>query len=384
MNNMTVIIKINTTPTRLDQALLAALREQKFEEISRNLLKSWFQDRKIQLAGRPVKPSLLLSPGEYEIQLRDLSASAFELDQASASLHPEQIQIVYEDAQLLVLNKASGMPSVPHDSNQTETAVGLALAHFPALAHWAQPTGLGSSGSGSDDSEERGTQGQQGRRSALEPGLLHRLDTGTSGLLVFAKSQQEFKRLTEVWKNREVVKTYRAWVSYSGINFQLQLPMTVTTPLAHPAKSARRMITWSETSHNAIRGQPLPAVTHLIALHSTFGPQAQPTPRPEAYSKLITADLEIRIETGVMHQIRCHLASLGCPIIGDSIYHPLFSSKEPRSEGRGFPRQDEKGTAPTRLWLHAWRLTLPTADGKLLQLEAELPQGWKSSFATRK
>src|ERR671925_567284 len=79
------------------------------------------------------------------------------------------LPMIYEDETLLVIHKASGVPSVPHDEDETETAVGAALAHTSALI------GIGN--------------------RPLEPGLLHRLDTGTSGLLVFAKSQAEFTRL---------------------------------------------------------------------------------------------------------------------------------------------------------------------------------------------
>jgi 23S rRNA pseudouridine1911/1915/1917 synthase len=335
MNYKIVKLQINTEPSRLDQALLEALRRQA-PEISRNVLKSWFQDQKIYFTGRPVKPALTLAPGEYEIQLRELPADAFRQARASASLHPDQINIVYEDPELLVLNKASGTPSHPHDSNETDTAVGLALAHCPQLAD------IG--------------------RNALEPGLLHRLDTGTSGLLVFAKSQTEFERLSAAWKKRDIEKVYRAWVSHSANHsrpdliassapqsvFPLKLPLKIDTPLAHDAKSSKRMVAWRDSSRSAIRGKPLPAVTHLISLHAK-------TQLTYLHPEISISDLEIRIETGVMHQIRCHLASLDYPIVGDPIY---------------------KGLASPRLWLHAWRLTLPTFDGKIIALEAELPANW--------
>lgn len=351
MNDYKITLEIKAESARLDQSLLEALRKQT-PGISRNLLKSWFQEQKIYLAGRPVKPSLMLAaPGVYEIQLRNLTPAAFGPPQASASLHPERLQIVYEDARMLIINKNSGMPSIPHSSAETETAVGLALAHCPELV------GIG--------------------RSELEPGLLHRLDTGTSGLLVFAKSQMEFERLSTVWKNRNVEKTYRAWVAPNSSipllrGFQLtesfqvavrsstqkasqpseipfRLPLRIDLPLAHDAKSAKRMLAWNESSRAAIRGKPLPAVTHLISLHSRARLIADTQVEKHIF------DLEIRIETGVMHQIRCHLASLNYPILGDTIY---------------------KGAPSPRLWLHAWRLSLPNSEGKLLKFEAELPANW--------
>ena len=212
------------------------------------------------------------------------------------------------------------MHSVPHKATETHTAVAAALLHCPALS------GIG--------------------HATLEPGLLHRLDQGTSGLLVFAKSQLEFERLRKEWKQQKVEKVYRTWVAISSDEIP-SLPLTLSTPLAHSGKSSKRMIAVRPQSRSSIRGKPLPAVTHLLKVHSRYSDQN-------------CADLEIQIDTGVMHQIRCHLASVGLPILGDPIYG-------------GKAHTDR---IQTRLWLHAWRLTLPLQSGAILRLQSALPEGW--------
>jgi 23S rRNA pseudouridine1911/1915/1917 synthase len=223
-----------------------------------------------------------------------------------------------------ILNKTSGTPSVPHSVQETETAVGAALAHLPALS------GIG--------------------RQGYEPGILHRLDTGTSGVLVFAKNQATFEIVKNLWKTPEVTKTYRALVKARdpARAFELQKPLRepieITTPLAHDPKSSKKMIaleTVQMIERGLYRGKALPTHTRIISVLPT--------------SRHGVLDLEIEIETGVMHQIRCHLASLGWPILGDPLY-------------QGAPAQ--------RLFLHAWKIRIKLPSGAL-EIEAPLPAVWK-------
>jgi 23S rRNA-/tRNA-specific pseudouridylate synthase len=197
--------------------------------------------------------------------------------------------------------------------------VHLALAYFPALP----------------------------RTHPLEPGLLHRLDTGTSGALAFAKTSSAFSRYRSLWKS-EVRKTYRAIASPSeGARFSLSkisIPHDVRWEIAHDAKSAKRMRVLDPNLElpmkqqlRRIRGKPQPAHTTLHRM-TPLGPDL--------------VDIEVQIHTGVMHQIRVHLTHLGLPLLGDELY---------------------KGQPSTRLWLHAWRLQI---DGHVI--EAPLPEGWPS------
>lgn len=321
--SMVVILEVKCISQRLDQALLSRLREE-IPELSRSSLKEIFQKKAVHIGGRPAPPALELPEGRHEVFLAGADlATLFELARpmAAASEAGCFLDILYEDNSILVLNKTSGTPSVPHSGNETQTAVGAALAHFPALKSVG--------------------------RKGLEPGILHRLDTGTSGVLAFAKSDHEYSRIQSIWKTREVKKTYRALVS--GDAAFPKLPLELHPWLAHDERSAKRMIALREENLKntsprkpSFRGKPLPTLTRIQ--------KATQVPKPGSLW-----DLEIEIETGVMHQIRCTLSSRGWPILGDALYG---------------------GELSTRLWLHAWRLSFPSAEGRRIEIQAPLPKGW--------
>ncbi|MDR3607816.1 MAG: RluA family pseudouridine synthase [Oligoflexia bacterium] len=297
---------------RLDRALADELKKNA-PHLSRSVLKELFQQKKVLLAGRASAGSTVLAPGPHSIAILDWESSGVsEAPKAVASPDGPFLPVIHEDENLLIVNKASGIPSVPHASQETRTAVSSALASCPALS------GIGHGG--------------------LEPGLLHRLDNGTSGLLVFAKSNAEFQRLRKAWSQAGVKKVYRARIVRPSASEPIVVPSELRWLMAHDEKSDKRMIAFPEgiPTGARYRGKPMSTITRLIRLHS-------PT------------DLEIEIETGVMHQIRCVLATLGFPVLGDPIY----------------------GKTPSeRLWLHAWKLSLPQADGSRLELEAPLPEGF--------
>ena len=120
--------------------------------------------------------------------------------------------------------------------------------------------------------------------------------------------------------------------------------------MAHDARSSRRMrVVETESRATDYRGKPLPAITTLLQCIQCIPEDA-------------LRDYEIEIETGVMHQIRCTLQHLGCPIVGDELYG---------------------GEKSTRLWLHAWKLTLPLLNGQSLTLEAPLPEDWPTLASHR-
>lgn len=310
--------------TRADLALLDVLRGE-HPSLSRSELRDFFKAGGVLFRGQPIKPSFLLRAGETRIELlspeRLLSPKPI-LPAPQGAFLPR----VYEDENLLVLHKLSGVPSVPHSVSETSSAVNAALAACPELR------GVG-----------------RGERGELEPGILHRLDTGTSGLLVFAKTDAEWQRLRGLWLQGGVQKIYRALARSSSdpISPLGPYPNRVETPLGHDAGAKGRMIALIESERERllakIRGEPLRAETVLLDAH-----EIQPR----------FLDLTIEIKTGVMHQIRCHLASLGWPIQGDPVYG---------------------GTPSRRLWLHAWRLRFPLSSGAMLELEAQLPEGWPAS-----
>ena len=321
-NPLTKILTIHTPgESRLDLAVLGELKKE-FPELSRKKLKDWFATGRVALNGRSAPPSEILKPGTYLVEISDFEITEAKPGIAAPSRHGCFLPVIYEDQSLLVLNKRSGIPSVPHQLNETETAVGAALAYLPELAKVGR--------------------GKDPASNGYDPGVLHRLDTGTSGLLAFAKTQTEFDRLHALWKTTAIKKTYRA-IARASNSEELKFPQLIEVPIAHDEKSDKRMIAITG-DHLHFRGKALAAITKI--LHVT-----------RVSSEI--RDIEVQIETGVMHQIRCHLAMLGWPILGDSIY------------GQGVPS--------SRLWLHAWKLELLLDSGKKLHLEAALPDNWPTA-----
>jgi 23S rRNA-/tRNA-specific pseudouridylate synthase len=238
------------------------------------------------------------------------------------------VTVVHTDEQILVIDKPSGVPSVPlsREPQARETAVHLALKIHPELESVGREVGR-----------------------PLESGLIHRLDTGTSGLLTFARDAETYARLRGLWKSPSVRKTYRALVS--GEPPFPKLPLVINVPIGRSAKSGKRMLLALPGRENQLRGKPLPAHTEILKQQRIeFGACLR-----QLY------DLEVTIRTGVMHQIRCHLAAQGWPVLGDKIYH---------------------GDSSERLWLHAWKLSLARPDGSVLEITAPLPSGWPPSSAT--
>jgi 23S rRNA-/tRNA-specific pseudouridylate synthase len=201
------------------------------------------------------------------------------------------IQIIFQDNWVLALHKPSGLPSESQNKEGQETAEDLVRQ------------GLGES----------------------PIFLCHRLDTGTSGVLLFAKTPEVFGEIRQKFKNREVRKHYLAFCEKSQSQFpinRINYPFPIQTPLAHHPKSKKRMIPLPEGLKRSFRGKPLPAHSIIHGMEeSVFG-------------GVPCLKLRVEIKTGVMHQIRVHLSHQGYPILGDSLY-------------------GEKPTSTPRLALHA-------------------------------
>jgi 23S rRNA pseudouridine1911/1915/1917 synthase len=308
-------------PGRLDSALLARLRED-YPALTRSELRELFRAGRVRLGTRAVRASEELGTGSHRVTIEgwDPTPSASARARAAPSC---ELPIVFEDEELLVLHKASGMASAPLRADDLGTAVSSALARDSRL-----PPGPGA-------------------RGGLEPGLLHRLDTGTSGLLAFARTPSSFARLREEWKGGGVRKFYRAVCARAAGAKTSALPepgLVIDFPLAHDASSSRKMLALhperSGFTRRQARGRWLEARTTLRGSRA-FGDGR--------------AELSLELHTGLMHQIRCHLSAIGWPIVGDDVYG---------------------GIPGPRLWLHAEGLSLPLKSGGRLELRAALPIDW--------
>ena len=246
-------------------------------------------------------------------------------------LEPEPeipLKVAYEDDDMLVINKPAGILVHPTPLHHKGTIVNALLARYPEIR----------------------TVGE----NPLRPGIVHRLDKDTSGLLAVAKTQHAFEWLKRQFMDREVKKTYLALVEgvpekREGI---IDYPIRPSTqnPLRKVAMRGKTPI-----GDASIRA----AVTHYNVLEE-FG---------ERY-----ALVELKPETGRTHQLRVHMKALGHPIVGDMLYHrPRINADITLTNAEILvPRQ----------FLHAAKLELIAPSGKPITLVAELPEDLKKVLET--
>lgn len=235
---------------------------------------------------------------------------------------PEDIalDVVFEDDDMLVVNKRPGMVVHPAPGHFSGTLVNALLFHCPGLS------GIG---------------------GVARPGIVHRLDQDTSGLIVVAKSQKAMDGLVKAFSShKNIEKTYLAVVHGRP---RLDAGRIENLIGRHPVDRKRMAI---------VEKNGKVAITNYRVKNLT----AHCSPSPSAFTSLI----ECRIETGRTHQIRVHMASLGCPVIGDRTY--------------GKPALDRKlDPVPPRQMLHAWKLKLwhPVKNVKM-DFEAPIPADLRS------
>jgi 23S rRNA pseudouridine1911/1915/1917 synthase len=228
-------------------------------------------------------------------------------------------QIYYEDTSLLVLEKPGRMATHPLSPFETGTLANFLISHRP------QVTGIGN--------------------KPLEPGLIHRLDTGTSGLLAIALTQPAWIQLKQDLSAGCWEKTYLTLVE--GI---IREPMTFSQPLSHDPQN-KRMMKVIQTSQEAHRGRVYAAETRINPL-KTY----------QAHTLL-----EVHLITGVTHQIRVHLAFQGHPVVGDALYGSAWCARF--------------GLPPDRLLLHAGRLSLPhPVTRHPITCSSPLPEDFKKAL----
>jgi 23S rRNA pseudouridine1911/1915/1917 synthase len=310
---------------RLDQFLVSQL-----DGVSRSRIQLLMEQGDVLVDGAQQKPSHKLRGGEHV-------TVTGEPHPAPLKAMPEAIplDVVYEDADLAVVNKPAGM-MVHAGSGQNEdtrsrgTLVNALLHRFRAL-----------SSTGGD----------------LRPGIVHRLDKNTSGLIVVAKNDRAHAALGDLFASRRIKKTYLALVQGSVERDKGTIsaavsrdPVRRTRMTTQPNKNAR-----SAVSHFAV----------VRRLNCRFGKFTL---------------LNVRIETGRTHQIRVHMASLGHPVVGDTLYGGSAQSRDQHALNAAPSRAARAKAQPESLrlgrnFLHAARLEFAhPITGKLLELEAPLPQ----------
>jgi 23S rRNA pseudouridine1911/1915/1917 synthase len=182
------------------------------------------------------------------------------------------LEVIHQDASVIVVNKPGGVPCHPLNADERDTVMNGVVARFPEIA----------------------TVGEK----PLEGGLVHRLDNGTSGALLIARNRGTFDKLRDAIRAGRISRRYEALVAGA-----LERKTEIDAPIAHHAKNPRKMIVADPSSANPKRAGRA-AITAV-----------DPIRRVGDFTLLSIAP-----KTGSRHQIRVHLASLGHPIVGDTLY----------------------------------------------------------------
>ena len=246
------------------------------------------------------------------------------------------LDIVYEDKDIIVLNKQAGISVHPSINEPRGTLVNALLARYPEIKDVGDPP----SPSATD-----------GQVTQLRPGIVHRLDKDTSGLLVVAKNQKTFEFLKKQWQEGKVIKKYLALVwghpKEKG---------EIVSELTRSLKDFRKRMVVRPARLNSRSGGPEKGGNIKGKLAIT---EYKVVKKFRDFSLV-----EVYPKTGRMHQIRVHFASLGHPVIGDKIY--------------GKNRKKPEGL--TRQFLHAFYLKFSLYNGPLV-FEADLPDDLEQVLA---
>jgi 23S rRNA pseudouridine1911/1915/1917 synthase len=277
--------------------------------LSRSRVAQLIGEDRIRLNGAPAKKSERLEPGDVvEVEVPDPEPS---------TVAPEAIplDIVYEDADLAVVNKPAGLVVHPAPGHRTGTMVNALLHHMDDLS------GIG---------------------GVKRPGIVHRLDKDTSGLLIVAKHDRAHRGLSAALKRRDIHRIYLA-AAWGHLDDDR---VTVDAPVGRSHRNRKRM---------AVVDDGRRAVTHF-----------------ERKARWVAADLlEATLESGRTHQIRVHLAHLGHPVIGDELYG-AGGAKGISGPGHVWARELERRVP--RQFLHAHRLVFEhPVSGETMRFESPLP-----------
>jgi 23S rRNA pseudouridine1911/1915/1917 synthase len=275
-------------------------------KLPRARLKQLFDAGAVRVDGRKAKKGDDAKPGaRVEVLLPDSA-------QALVPAPELPLLVLHEDSSLLFLDKASGVPSHPLEPGESGTLANALSARYPEVAQAAL--------------DER------------EGGLCHRLDIETSGVILAARTRAAWTAMREAFTGREVDKRYLALV-----NGPIADEGEIDLPLIHAGDRVRPAVDAKEKAREALSRFTVLARTGTSSL------------------------VEVQILTGVLHQVRAHLAAIGSPIVGDALY------KGPSDPG-----------LPHRFFLHARTLSVThPVTGKRLLIKSPLPPELLSVLAAR-
>ncbi len=307
---------------RLDQFLVARL------DVSRARVQQLISEQKVLVKDAPAKASLKLRGGEHISVLGSAERPALR---AMAEEIP--LDIVYEDDDLAIINKPAGMmvhagSGATEDQRNRGTLVNALLHHFSTLS------AVG---------------------GEMRPGIVHRLDKETSGLIIVAKNDDAHRKLAAQFARREVKKTYIALVH----GWPKKDRGTISASISRDRVRRIRMTTRGTGGRDAVSHYSV-----VRRLDTAFGKFAL---------------VEVKIDTGRTHQIRVHMASLGHAVVGDALYG---APREMRAR-RGRATDEGSATSLSRNFLHAAQLELThPRTGERIALKSPLPVELQAFLAT--
>lgn len=283
-------------------------------EASRAQAKRWIEQGRVQVEGKLARPSLSLRQGETIV------VEVPPPEPTGTTPEAISLDIVHEDEDLLVVNKPPHLVVHPAPGHRSGTLVNALLHHCPDL---------------------------RGVGDVMRPGIVHRLDRGTSGLLVVAKHDRAHRNIARQFAQRTVEKRYLALV-YG----QPRSPLRIDKPLGRDRRHRTKISSRSTRAKSAIT---------VVTVKEQFP---------------LTTLLWVRIETGRTHQIRVHLAEAGFPIVGDSVYEGGRAFRVSRKPApRGIASVLKRMDRPA---LHAAFLSfVHPRSGEVARFEAELPEDFQ-------
>jgi 23S rRNA pseudouridine1911/1915/1917 synthase len=263
MTRFSYLIKSHDSGKRLDTFLAVLHPRYTRGELSRAI-----ESHQATVNHQPTKPGYRLKTGDI------ITLELPKKTPPTLSSNPDlPVKVIFENPHILVLDKPADIQTHPSATESHNTVANWLVAHFPAIASIGE--------------------------DSFRPGIVHRLDKNTSGLLVVAKTQEAFKALKVLFAQRLITKTYLALV-YGHL---------------HPAKGV--------IDKPIARSQSLRKQAIADNQHPTRGTARKALTEYRVLQSLDSYDLvEAKPKTGRMHQIRVHLASLGHPVVGDTLYTP--------------------------------------------------------------
>ena len=298
MTSRTITVPHDSEGLRLDRFLVAVLPDR-----SRSQIQRLINDGHVRVAGRETKPNQPVKTGQQ------IAVDITEPVAAAPQPEPLPLSILYQDRDVIVVDKPAGMVVHPAAGHASGTLVNALLHHIDDLS------GIG------------------GER---RPGIVHRLDRGTSGLMVVAKHDVAHEELARQFRDREVEKEYIALV-WGVVQAGRRIDLAIGRDSSNRKKMSARARRSREAVTRVTRSQDLRGVTLV----------------------------HVAIHTGRTHQIRVHLNAIGHPVVGDSLYGGLH---------RRVPGDLRAVTHLDRPFLHAARLAFKhPADGRRMEFTSALP-----------